>query len=625
MNPILFDNSTMEFNTNGIGILADAVSCYIESSFGSEELKMQYPVKGQFFSEIGMRSIILAKPERNANPQPYRVYKITKPMSGIVTIYARHLCYDLMGVALKPFSAPSATVALQGLKENAVSSCPFEFWTDKTVASTFTVPIPTSIWQSLAGVEWSILATYGGEYAFDGNTVKLYTRRGTDNGVSIRYGKNLTSLEQDENCANCYTGVMPYWQDSETGEISALPEYVINAEGDFGYTKILPLDLTGEFDTQPTPEQLRQRAARYMTDNRIGEPVVSWKVSFVQLEQSEEYRGQRFLEQVSLGDTVSVYFSAMGVKASARVVKAKFDCLLDRFDTVTLGSVKQSLASTIVDQKKAIDAKPSMSALDAAVGAATSSILGAAGGAVRLLDTDGDGQLDTLYIADDPDPLKAQKVWRYNYEGWGASTTGYAGTFTMAATLNAGIVADMITSGVLNANLIQTGTIRSTDGRIIIDLDAGTVQIKQVTDQLDSIQDNLPAQIVDEMTKSEAWAMLQDNITDIRTTTNGLEIEVPGISKNLNGFLDLFHTYFKVAADGLHIAASDSEFETLLGNSKLSFIQAGAEVAYIQYNRLYITEAWVKNGMAIGNPDGGKYTRMYVDGNGVWCLQIMGE
>lgn len=68
----------------------------------------------------------------------------------------------------------------------------------------------------------------------------------------------------------------------------------------------------------------------------------------------------------------------------------------------------------------------------------TGVMLGAHGGSVRLLDTDGDGEPDELYIADSTDPSTANRVWRFNNLGWGASANGYAGPYTMGATFEGG-------------------------------------------------------------------------------------------------------------------------------------------------------------------------------------------
>lgn len=476
MKPRLYSPETTEFNTNGIGVLSDSISCRAFPAFGSDELTLVYPLTGIHYADIRIRSILVVKPDPFRDPQPYRVYKISRPMSGKVTIYARHIAYDLSGVIVAPFSASSVADALNGLKNNAVTNCPFSFHTDKDTSGAFSVKVPSSIWGTLGGHDGSILDVYGGEYQFDGYTVNLWNRLGADRGVSIRYGKNLTNLQQDENCANCYTGVAPYWTDQDGAETVTLPEIVINAEGDYGYTRILSLDLSESFETAPTEDELRERAQKYMTDNKIGEPAVSWKVEFVQLEQTAEYKGMALLERVYLGDTVHVEFPAMGVSATARAVDAEYDCLLDRYISVTLGSVKQTIADTIVQQQKEIDKKPNLSVVQSIATRLADSILGAKGGSVRMLDTDGDGMPDELYIADNPDPAQAQRVWRYNYMGWACSKSGYNGPFTMGATLEDGILAAFVTA----ANLVA-GTIQSRDGEtFFLDLDNGILRIKSV-------------------------------------------------------------------------------------------------------------------------------------------------
>ena len=150
-----------------------------------------------------------------------------------------------------------------------------------------------------------------------------------------------------------------------------------------------------------------------------------------------------------------------------------YDVLADRVKSVTLGSVMANIADTIVEQQKEISQLPNKSFLEIAIDSLTKSILGAKGGSVRLLDTNNDGEPDTLYIADNPDPTQAVKVWRFNYEGWGASENGYGGPFEMGATFNDGIIADFITAGTLYGLLFKAGAIESLDGRISVDLENG--------------------------------------------------------------------------------------------------------------------------------------------------------
>ena len=468
MIPVLYSATETSFTSNGIGALSSVISCKVKQELNGEyELEMQYPVSGLHYASIALRSVIKAKPDKVTDPQVFRVYRITKPLAGIVTIYARHIAYDLAGIAVSPFEAQSASAAMTAMKNAAVVACPFEFSATVSGGNAFAVEEPAAIWPLLG--KDGLLAAYGGEYTFDNYRVALNERRGADNGVAIRYGKNLMDLEQEANCANCYTGVYPYWKSD--GVLATLPENVVNASGNFDYTRILPLDLSNDFKEMPTEAQLREAAASYMEANSIGTPEVSWKVEFVALEDTEEYKGKGVLERISLGDTVLVEFDKLGVNASARAVAAIYDSVLERYESITLGNVKPNIAQTITDQKKEIDKKPSKSMVEKIKDGLSSAILGANGGSVRMLDTNGDGNPDTLYIADDPNPAKAVKVWRFNYEGWAASSNGYNGPFVLGATLDDGLLASFVTA----ANLVA-GTIQSQDGKtFFLDLDNGVL------------------------------------------------------------------------------------------------------------------------------------------------------
>lgn len=471
MKPILYDADRTSFPAgvdNGLGVLADAMSCKVTQELnGQYELELYYPVEGIHYGEIALRAILRATVGPDGKLQPFRVYRIVPGMNGTAAIYARHIAYDLGGYVASPFTAADAPSAVAAIKSHAMpTDFPFALTTDKTTVAAMAVTVPSSAWGLLGGQQGSLLDVYGGEYEFDEWAVRLLTRRGADRGVSVRYGKNLTDLTQDASCANCYTGAVPYWRGNGI-TVTAAPVY---AEGDFGYTRLMPLDLSTNFEQQPTQAQLQAAAASYIKRNRIGVPAVSWDVKLALLAQSSGYEDVAFLEQIYLGDTVGVYFHRLGVDAKARVNKIVWDCLLERYDSVALGSVKANIAATIAGQQKEIDAKPSAALVEKISSSLTAALLGANGGSVRLLDTNGDGEPDELYIADDPDPTKAKKVWRFNYEGWAASSTGYNGPYTMGATIAGGIQAWMITA----ANLVA-GTISSEQGNFLINLDGGTI------------------------------------------------------------------------------------------------------------------------------------------------------
>lgn len=482
MKPILFPSTATEFNTQGLGVLTDAISCTVnEERNGAFELTMQYPDTGVHFDEITDRCIIYAIPSPYRAPQPFRIYRITRPMDGIIMVYAQHITYDLSGVPLNPFTAVNAPDALSKLSLNAAVDSPFTFWTDKATVASFAVSTPSSTRSVLGGSSGSILGVYGGEYEWDGFTVRLYGHRGYDNGVVISYGKNLTDIEQDRNISNVATGIYPYWTNAEGALVTCDPK-IVNAPGTYDFTRVVPVDFSNDFEAQPTSAQLQARAEKYVEDNKIGIPKTSITASFVQLEQFPEYEDLALLEKCDLCDTVTIRYPQLGVEAKAEIVKIETDVLLERYNSVEIGDVRTNIADTIVGQQQEIKQKPSETYLREAVLALTETILGASGGAVRLLDTNNDGMPDTLYIADDPDPTKARKVWRFNHEGWGASNNGYNGPFSYGATLENGMVADFITAGTLNADLVNivnliSDHVVSRNGRFEMDLWAAVLKL----------------------------------------------------------------------------------------------------------------------------------------------------
>lgn len=476
MSIILYQGGETEFKSNGIGILSDVLSCEItEERNGAFELEMQYPIDGIHYDKIANRCLLLAKPNPIDNPQPFRIYRISRPISGRVTINAEHISYDLSGVVLSPFTAESAISAMSQIAANSSTENPFSFITDKSTQAEFKVPLPTSARSIMGGQDGSLLDVYGGEYKFDKFQVSLLSARGHNNGISIRYGKNLTDLTQEENIQNVYTGIYPYWADGD-GNITQLPEKIVYAEGEFGFTRIMALDMSSEWEEAPGENELREKAEDYIKNNKIGVPAINIQVSFQPLEQTEEYKDIALLERVQLCDTVNVVFEKLGVNATARCIKTVYDCLKNRYSSIELGEAKSNIADTIVQQNQLIKEATDSSLWKNAVLNATNLITGNKGGYVVLRDGDGDGYPDEILIMDKPDIKDAIKVWRWNNGGLGYSKNGFNGPYEAAITQDGTIVASFITTGVLNANIIRAGIIRSpVNSDVYFDLDGGEI------------------------------------------------------------------------------------------------------------------------------------------------------
>lgn len=481
MIPILYDSTETEFTTNGLGRLPEATECFVtEERNGSYELSMQVPVSAKHFSDIKNTRLILAKPNALSDPQPFEVYDISTPIGGIAEVSARHISYRLSDIPCKPFSASSVTEVFDSIPTYAMEECPFEFWTDKSTIANYSQTAPASIRSRLGGVDGSILDCYGGEYEFDRFTVKLWNNRGADRGVTIRYGKNLTDAKQEQSIADTCTGIVGYWADS-TGGTCIYTDVVQSDNADnFPYHKTQVIDFSSDYEEQPTVATLTARAQSYVSNNNIGVPDVSIDVSFVDLADTEEYKNLS-RELIGLCDTVTVKFEALGINNTAKVTKTVYNVLQERYDSITLGTY-YTLASTVSGiSSNVTKAKAEvLTELEKAKSSATAQITGANGGYVKI-NYDADGNPYEILVMDTDDVSTATKIWRWNQNGLGYSSTGYNGEYGLAMTQDGAIVADYITSGTLIANLIKAGLLSDAAGTNYWNMETGEFSLSAAT------------------------------------------------------------------------------------------------------------------------------------------------
>lgn len=463
MIPILYEGNEKRFLTNGLGRLADAISCKVtEERNGSFELEMTYPITGAHYSDIKEDRIIFAKTSDLDNNQAFIIYKISKPLNGVVTINAQHISYLLNGFPVMPFTAANLADAFYKIQENiVVEDSPFVFETTISSSVGYTLSEPKSARSVLGGENGSILDVYGGyDYKFDNFRVSLEADRGNDNGVTIRHGKNLTALQSIIDTTNVYTGVVPFWKDSE-GNAVYLTEKAIYSEhaSDYPYKIAKPVDFSSDFETAPTEAQLRSRAISYLNNNRGWRLKNSIDISFVSLSQTEEYKGiLKSLERVKLCDTVTVIYDALGVNLKVKVIKTVFNTLTERYDSISLGDTTYTLAKAISEVLDTPSNTKTQAEIQSAVSRATKLIQGGLGGFV-VFNTNGNGQPQEILIMDSDNIEEAVSVIRMNKNGIGFSRNGYSGPYTTAWTIDGHFVADFIDTGELNGQIIKAGTL----------------------------------------------------------------------------------------------------------------------------------------------------------------------
>lgn len=343
MIPILFDKTETAFTSNGIGRLSDALSCIVtEERNGQHELKMVYPITGVHYAELTHSRIIFAQPAEDTNNQAFRIYKITKPSNGKVTVLAQHISYQLTNIIVSPFEADTAADAVDGLTDNAATTCPFTIDTDIVSSTPFKLETPESIRSAIGGMEGSLLDLYGGELEWDMYEVHLHTARGQNRGKIVNYGKNITDIKQEESIDKVITGIYPYYSGDEYVELTEKVLTVQTTEV-YPYQRIQKLDLTKYFGDVPTEAELRARAQEYLAKNTLGIPRLTINAAFIDEENHVP---------VNLCDTVTVYYAPLGVSIQAEVVKLEYNVLLERYETMTVGAVQDSILDAVITQDK---------------------------------------------------------------------------------------------------------------------------------------------------------------------------------------------------------------------------------------------------------------------------------
>lgn len=328
----------------GIGALTDCLSCAVkESRNGEFELTLEYASNGIHAEDIEPDKIIKAKPNFTDDPQLFRIYKVGKKMNGRFEVNAQHISYDLSGKVIATGSALSCESACEVLEENAGG---FTIGTDKEVTATFKVLEPSSVRSWFGGKKGSLLDVYGtGEWHYDNYSCFLYLHRGTNRGVEIRYGKNLTELSQEIDIQNLITGIIPYYKDNDADILLVGDKVATGLVCDVEHD--LAVDFSSDCNIEsavPIEIQLATLATRYINNRVLTRATSSIKLDFVQLSNLEE--------RVDLCDTVKIYFEALGIATELKCITTVWDVLKDRYTSATFGDMKQDITDTIAEQSE---------------------------------------------------------------------------------------------------------------------------------------------------------------------------------------------------------------------------------------------------------------------------------
>lgn len=382
MIPVLYEAKETKFRTFGLGEIADAYEVRVtRERNGNYSLYIKYPLDGVFASVFKEEMKIKSDAGRRTKWQTFEINRVLRNSKDHIEIFARHISMRTQDIALKPFvsgASVGAESALEIWKENLVGDDKFDVKSDILTLGSFNWEIDKigNARGALGGVAGSILDVYGGEYEFDNRTIILHKQMGRKAPTVLEYGRNIVSVEEERLLDGNYTSIYPYVrytpqpkpqeeasgkphvgeQEQPEEQLVTLPEFILDGQylDLYAQRRIQMVDLSSHFNDdkdkkkEPTEEELRKLAQKYLKDNNVGAPKVSIEVDYIDLSQTLDYQDFRVMEEVELCDIVPLYYPKFGITTeSEKVVEIVYDVYTDSNHTIKLGTIGQSISKSL--------------------------------------------------------------------------------------------------------------------------------------------------------------------------------------------------------------------------------------------------------------------------------------
>lgn len=390
MIPILYDRYSQR---SELGRLDDCISCTVtEEINGIFECEFQYPITGPFFLYMTEVGGMVRVSTGHSSGGLFDIYKYSAPINGIVTFFASHVSYRLMNTIVKgDWTATTPNDAFNKITANAVAGLDGfvlsngDPWTgDSGTLSLKGYSNVRALMLDTGEEASSMRLAWRGEFVFTDFNVHFSEKRGTNTGVQIRYGKNMTNVVREKDSGNIVSEVYPYWHDTDkttyvtagavrspsvevgqspwtTPGVTYIPtpvrydKQMTTPSGSryvFRPALIRPaaIDFSDKFESAPTAAQLQSAAKTYMRKNSTWRFNDNITVDFLDLYGTPEYKDIQDLTDCELGDYVAVFYPELGISAkNVEIVSVTYDVLAERYTVMQLNTIRTTLAQTIID------------------------------------------------------------------------------------------------------------------------------------------------------------------------------------------------------------------------------------------------------------------------------------
>lgn len=503
MSIFLYAADATDFERNGLGRV-EAYSATVREELLLEGQSAQYvasvvvPNRHRLAAKIEPGMIL-----RMSTPEGDDLFRVQKTQKTIesVSVEAVHISYDLRNVVIsnRAWVDQPLTVAWPNILQAGDIGTETRFSGISDITDTNSLRIVRSnVLAALIGSQDnSVVNRWGGELRRRGFEIDMLRRRGTDRGVVIRYGKNLTGINETVDASDTYHAVLPSYLTAADQPVvmdvikSPLYETVPRPRTitmHFGDIRLGEDE--GDYPDELAAETEVQRRVLEMWTNGADRPAASCEISFVDLRNTEEYKNVAGLEKILLGDTIRAIWAG-NVDIKQRVIAYEWDALRDRYVKIELGSPRRNIAglrsqinSQIVESIEKYAPKIRESAIDAVVhlndvyansmGFYETVVKNEATGAIKKYIHDEPDLEESAFIATISEPgtymwtasgwNNGQPVWQYGHSKYGNAVMNAISAYRIDAdlvVLESGDDAESVITRLSAGELVIRDTIRN--------------------------------------------------------------------------------------------------------------------------------------------------------------------
>ncbi|HAT4200513.1 TPA: endopeptidase [Clostridium perfringens] len=352
---IVYNPNEKTFISNGLAILDnELIRCEVQEVLnGLYNLELEYPINNKNVDYLIEGNII--KTNTPSGEQPFRIYRTIKNLDTVI-VYANHIFFDLQSNFLMDCRYKFATG--QQALEDILKSTLYEnnFTCDSNIIERNNAYyIRKNPVEAILTEENSIINLYKGELLRDKFKIIINDSIGKDNNVIIEYRKNLLGLEKDEDISQVVTRVIPTGLTAKDSIImldevyvdsSLINNYINPVVKEIHYSD-LKEDAEKGITIESIKDQLKVRALDLFNKEHIDLPKVNYKINFLDLSLTEEYKDFKALEKVKLADVVTVRHKDLKIDVKRKVIKYKWDSLTKSYIEIELGDLESTLSNDI--------------------------------------------------------------------------------------------------------------------------------------------------------------------------------------------------------------------------------------------------------------------------------------